>query len=604
VAQVDAGANDSDELRRCVRDLVALSTLPVIWINHDGRQIADSVAEALIAILGLEFVYIAAATGGRQIEVSRMGDRDAADRTEQLRAALAVWIGSAPPTDAVYIDNPVGAGTVRVFFLPIGFPEPAMIVAASRSPGFPSQTERLLLTVTANQMAVALRRRGAEEAVRQSEERFRQLADAMPQIVWMAQPDGHLDYYNQRWYDFTGFPQGETGFEGWRRLLHAADLRPCIETWTNSVRTGERFEIEYRFFDRISRQYRWHLGRALPVRNGDGNIIRWFGTCTDIDEQKRAAEKLQGLTQALEDRVAERTRQLEALVDLIQASLRGDIKIQTEIEPDLWPIEIDPNELELALLNIAVNARDAMPRGGTLSFSIRNKRVSHQQPGNDGIQQDSVMLTISDTGVGIPVEILSRVFEPFFTTKEIGKGTGLGLSQVYGFVKQSGGTVSLNSETGKGTAVSISFPRSLAPLRPAAPETAIDHALLKNGTVLIVDDNDEVAEVTGILLEHIGYRTHRACSATDALKMLLGRYDVDLVLTDIVMPGGISGLDLARELRRRFPKLPVLLTTGYSAAAQEATEDGFSILSKPYHRKALEEAVASIIAGKKIQKLV
>lgn len=197
---------------------------------------------------------------------------------------------------------------------------------------------------------------------------------------------------------------------------------------------------------------------------------------------------------------------------------------------------------------------------------------------------------------------MPRVFEPFFTTKEIGKGTGLGLSQVYGFVKQSGGTVSLNSETGKGTTVTISFPRSIAPLVQAAPETALDHPRLKSGTIMIVEDNDKVAEVTGTLLEHIGYRTHRACSATDALRMLLGRYDVDLVLTDIVMPGGMSGLDLARELRRRFPGLPVLLTTGYSAAAQEATEDGFPILSKPYHRKALEEVVASIIAGKEIQK--
>jgi PAS domain S-box-containing protein len=283
---------------------------------------------------------------------------------------------------------------------------------------------------------------------------------------------------------------------------------------------------------------------------------------------------------------------IEALREMLASSLRGNIEIRYDIAAGLWPVEVDPGELELALVNIAVNARDAMPDGGTITLSARN--VPH---GTDAgpLAGDFVALSLTDTGRGIPSEALPRVFEPFFTTKEVGKGTGLGLSQVHGFAYQSGGAITISSEVGRGTVITLYLPRSEAPLSVAPVVVEAPAAGRGEGTVLVVEDNPEVAEVTATLFEHLGYRVVRAPDANDALTRLQQASGIDLVFTDVVMPGSMNGVALAQEIRRRYPHIPIVLTSGYSDAAY-AAETRFALLRKPYDVTALERSVAAAVA--------
>jgi CheY-like chemotaxis protein len=272
---------------------------------------------------------------------------------------------------------------------------------------------------------------------------------------------------------------------------------------------------------------------------------------------------------------------------MIGSSLQGDIELECEMPDGLWPVEVDLSELELALVNVAVNARDAMPEGGTITLSARNATVELGEV-NDHLEGDFVAITMRDTGTGIPRELLSRVFEPFFTTKAAGKGTGLGLSQVYGFAHQSGGGITIDSKVGHGTDITIYLPRSGGPISPER-ETSDEPLRRGDGTILVVEDNPEVASVSSALLTQLGYRVTAAQGADEAL-ILLGNAQFDLVFSDIVMPGSMNGLALAREIRTRYPTLPVLLTSGYSSVARDA-EGEFTILRKPYQVAGLERAV-------------
>jgi two-component system, NtrC family, sensor kinase len=235
-----------------------------------------------------------------------------------------------------------------------------------------------------------------------------------------------------------------------------------------------------------------------------------------------------------------------------------------------------------------------MLKGGRLVLAARNETLDGRAAGAGGLAGDFVAVSITDTGEGIPADVLPRVFEPFYTTKEVGKGTGLGLSQVYGFAQQSGGLATIDSEAGKGTTVTLLLPRSTKPLLPAHLEAIAQAPRRTTRTILLVEDNEEVAEITTALLKDLGCRVKYVRTAWQALETLSAGKGIDLVLTDIIMPGGMNGLGLARTLRQRFPNLPVLLTTGYSAAAQEAVSEGFTILPKPYQRDALENAVRAI----------
>jgi PAS domain S-box-containing protein len=287
--------------------------------------------------------------------------------------------------------------------------------------------------------------------------------------------------------------------------------------------------------------------------------------------------------------------QIEAVRPMLVGSLHGDISLVVDVPAELWPVEVDVAELELALVNLAVNARDAMPEGGTFTVSARNvaahagARVA-QPPG------DRVEIALTDTGEGIAPDTIKKIFDPFFTTKAVGKGTGLGLSQVYGFAMQSGGAVGVVSQVGHGTTITLRLPRS----RGAAPvvEEAARPSLASRaeGTILMVEDNPDVSEVTATLLEQIGYRVLRAENATEALERLEEGGNVDLLFSDIVMPNGMNGIHLAQEVSLRYPNLGVLLTTGYSEVAESA-ETRFPILRKPFEAAALERAISEAMAA-------
>lgn len=283
--------------------------------------------------------------------------------------------------------------------------------------------------------------------------------------------------------------------------------------------------------------------------------------------------------------LAERIRGMDALLD---RSLGESMNVGLQLPPNLWPIEVDPSQLEVALLNIALNARDAMPDGGTLTISAENIM------GRDGVP-DQVRIDISDTGIGIPREMFAKIFEPFFTTKDVGQGTGLGLSQVYGFARASGGEVRVDSQVGIGTTMSLFIPRSSK--APSAGEAARPKAAaaVQQGLVLLVEDDAEVGSMIADMLGELGYGVERAMSAEEAISKLDQGNHYMLLLSDMVMPGKRNGLDLVREVGRRWPKLPAMLMTGYSAAAASASRENIRLLLKPYTLEDLAQQVQAAL---------
>jgi PAS domain S-box-containing protein len=276
---------------------------------------------------------------------------------------------------------------------------------------------------------------------------------------------------------------------------------------------------------------------------------------------------------------------------MIESSLRGNIVYNENIGEGVWPVKVDIAELELAIVNIAVNARDAMPNGGTFTLSVNDVALD-QEIGNNRLSGAFFAIAFSDSGTGIPPTLLSRMFDPFFTTKEVGKGTGLGLSQVYGFAHQAGGTVTADSKVGLGTTITVYLPscadQQITSKESSAAKTKTRHS--QRQTVLVVDDSAEVAEVTSSLFEHLGYETVYRDSAEAALKLLEAGTKIDFVFSDIVMPGTIDGVGLAREIGSRYPNLRVALTTGYSDAATAAPPN-LRILRKPFDTEALRDFI-------------
>jgi PAS domain S-box-containing protein len=324
-----------------------------------------------------------------------------------------------------------------------------------------------------------------------------------------------------------------------------------------------------------------------------------------IDTATRRGENLtrQLLTfsrrQHLSPSVIDIGQRIDALRKVLSSSLGSAIQLKTSIDPAIWPIEVDSSEFELALANIAVNSRDAMPEGGVISIVAENVQLTPGDVSGD-LAGEFVALSVVDAGTGIAPEILSKVFDPFFTTKRIDKGTGLGLSQVYGFAHQSGGSVSVDSELGKGTRVTIYLPRAKgdAPATRAKEPAAEDVA--GGGLVLLVEDNPVVADVSATMLTELGFGVEAVADATAALRALEAGKHFKLMFSDIVMAGQMDGVALARVVRQRRPDLPILLATGYSQAA-DAAQDEFSILRKPYQISQLGRAIATVIAQKRAQ---
>ena len=653
----------------------------------------------------------------------------------------------------------------------------------------------------------------SEELLRKSEEQFRTLAEAIPNHAWAADPDGMLNWFNRRVYEYTGAEPGGLDGEKWGLVVHPDDLARAGPTWAKSVREGTPYEVEFRL-RREDGAYRWFLGRALPVCDADGAIIRWIGTNTDITKQREIEEVQRALNHTLEARVAERTadrdrmwrlsqdlmmvvtdadevtiaavnpawqrilgwteaeligrsaidfvhpddmtlagqvqpyteevtpygrtvrryenryrhkdgawhwiswtvvavdgilqgvgrdvtqeRERAAALALAEAQLRqaqkmeavgqltggiahdfnnmlaivisslgllkrrlakgetnverfadsaleganraaslthrllafsrqqplkpeaiepgalvsglsemltrtlGEtIRIETVQGAGLWRAHADPHQLESAILNLAVNARDAMADGGKLTIETANTdlddRYVDQHAGVAAGQY--VMIAVTDTGDGMPADIVAKAFDPFFTTKDVGKGTGLGLSQVYGFVRQSGGHVKIYSEVGHGTSVKLYLPRFFGEDDSArgAPSRPLPYADTAT-TILIVEDEPSVRQLGVDMLTELGYRVLEADGAAAALRLIEAHDEIDLLFTDVIMPE-VNGRKLAEAAGKRRPGLKVLFTTGYTRNAvvhNGVLDPGVELLGKPFTVEQLGAKLRTVLDG-------
>jgi PAS domain S-box-containing protein len=275
-------------------------------------------------------------------------------------------------------------------------------------------------------------------------------------------------------------------------------------------------------------------------------------------------------------------------------SLIVNIQLAVQIPQDVWPVEIDASELELALVNVILNSREAMPQGGSITITAENVHLpDHESPKH--LAGDFVALRIADTGSGIPAEVLPKIFDPFFTTKESNRSAGLGLSQVYGFAVQSRGAVGAKSQSGKGTEITMFLPRTTA--APIGARSGEDSELATGagGLVLIVEDDADVADVTASLIDQLGYKCRLAMDAEDALQRFERGEKFDLVFSDVAMPGAMDGFGLAHALRRRYPGVPILLASGLTTP-NEAADEGILLLRKPYGLDDLRRAIINVLS--------
>jgi PAS domain S-box-containing protein len=286
---------------------------------------------------------------------------------------------------------------------------------------------------------------------------------------------------------------------------------------------------------------------------------------------------------------------------LIRRAIGGQLEIRTLLPDNLWHVFVDPSQLENALLNLAINARDAMPDGGRLTIETGNIRMDDAAVADRGglAPGDYLLVTVSDTGTGMDKDTLARAFEPFFTTKEVGKGSGLGLSMVYGFVAQSRGYVRIDSEPGLGTTVRIYLPRAADGVALAKPDIR-DRSLPRGSEkILLVEDDAMVREMVVVQLRALGYRVVSAVSGSQALEVLRRERGFDLLFTDVVMPGGLNGRQLADEARKLTPGLRVIFSSGYADGAVDhdgRLDQGVHLLNKPYRRKDLAMKVREALA--------
>ncbi|HEY8605821.1 MAG TPA: response regulator [Noviherbaspirillum sp.] len=338
----------------------------------------------------------------------------------------------------------------------------------------------------------------------------------------------------------------------------------------------------------------------LMTRGNDAAQSRIAAASVGVDRGAKLAAHLLAFArrQPLQSVVINPGRLLRDMSELLRRSLGELTTVETLLEDALWNICVDPSQLENVILNLALNARDAMGPSGRLTI-----RAQNAVPGGDEAnypergEGDYVLISVSDTGSGMPPDVLERAFEPFFTTKPAGQGTGLGLSMAYGFVKQSDGHIRLESEPGRGTAVKIFLPRcrELAPARLAPAD-----ATMVGGkeTILVVEDEHDVRDTTVVLLNNLGYRTCQAADAQDALQILENGTHVDLVFTDVMMPGPLSSVEFADRARTLLPGLQVLFTSGYSEgviAHGGRLDPRINLLPKPYTAEALSQKIRQLL---------
>ena len=327
-----------------------------------------------------------------------------------------------------------------------------------------------------------------------------------------------------------------------------------------------------------------------------------------IDESaERGAQLVQRLLafarkRPLETRVIDLNATVERATSMLERTLGEHIVVESTLSDDLWPALADPSQLEDAILNLAVNARDAMPKGGRLLIETSNVHLdeSYATQNADVVAGDYALIIVTDSGTGMPPEVVEHAFEPFFTTKEVGRGTGLGLSMVYGFVKQSGGHVKVYSEVGHGTSIKLYLPKATPDAQSSgdiAGAASIEPSPCCE-TILVVEDDPAVRQMAVSILENLGYQVRQASDGRSALDILHGDAHIDLLFTDMVMPNGISGHDLIRAARKLRPDIKALLSSGYSAQFVKTQGDGnrdIRLLNKPYRKEVLATAIRSAL---------
>ncbi|WP_096787074.1 PAS domain-containing protein [Rhodobacter sp. CZR27] len=531
----------------------------------------------------------------------------------------------------------------------------------------------------------------AEAEVIETRERFRLMAQTVPNHVWTATPEGDLDWLNDRLRDYAGLPAERLIGDGLMAVVHPDDRPRAEDVWRDAIATGRPFEQELRI-RRHDGAHRWHISRALPIRSDEGRIVRWVGTNTDIEDRKLAEEAIADLNATLEERVQQRNRELEALNDTLRQSQKMEaignlaggiahdfnnllqtvsgsvqlamralpvgsearprldqalravergatlasqllsfgrrqplapqvihlgrllhdanhivrsavgegVEIEVLVAADLWNTCVDPSNVETALLNLALNARDAMEGRGRLTIEIGNGCLdrSYARAHPDVEPGEYVTLTVTDTGCGMAPEVIDRVYEPFFTTKAEGRGTGLGMSMVYGFVKQSGGHIRICSEPGAGTSITLYLPRSLE-AEDVARSLATGPMTGGSETILLVEDDKQVRATAAGLLRDLGYRVLEAPDADRALALLESGARIDLLFTDVIMPGRLNSRQLADRAQAFHRNLPVLFTSGYtqdSIVHGGRLDSGIHLLSKPYTQEALARKVREVLS--------
>ena len=324
-----------------------------------------------------------------------------------------------------------------------------------------------------------------------------------------------------------------------------------------------------------------------------------------LDMMEQAAQRGAKLTaqllafsrrQKLEPQLVDLNHTVASMRDLLQSTMASHARIETELAPDLWGAMIDPTQIELVILNLAINARDAMEVGGVLTVSTANAVLGQPRRAEEPPPGDYVMVAVSDTGSGMAPEVLAKVFEPFFTTKAVGKGSGLGLSQVFGLAKQSGGGVRIDTAPGAGTSVKVYLPRcdDIAAPRPAVREPPL--GVDGRPVVLLVDDDSAVREITAGMLDELGYAVVEAGSGGAALEFLQQRPDVDLMLLDFAMPG-MNGAEVAREATSRRPHLPIVFVTGYADVEALAHAGEAGVIQKPFEDHELTSKLRALLEG-------
>jgi PAS domain S-box-containing protein len=638
--------------------------------------------------------------------------------------------------------------------------------------------------------------RAAHAAILDGEARLRTLADLIPQLVWTTRPDGYHDYYNERWYAYTGMARGSDDGWAFEPVLHPDDRAAALTLWRRSLETGEPYEIEYRL-RRADGEYRWFIGRALPMHDDDGAVLRWFGTCTDVHDEKQAMEALRASEErsaaiasatndvvydydiergtlwwsdavqrllalepeamaadldswaqrvyhedrervtdslaaalagsetvwsneyrfvcgdgrvahvldrglimraahsgrplrmvgtmsdlserrTLEDalhhaqkmeavgrlaggiahdfnnlltvmsgtvelmlqdmpaggplrtdadvlrettlRAAALTRQLLAFsrrqvlkaqvidlnevvastFDMLRRLIGEDIRLVSQPATALRPVRADPDQMSQVIINLAVNARDAMPAGGTLTLSTHNVRVSPAEASRmpELSAGDYVVLTVSDTGIGMDAATLARVFEPFFTTKGDAAGTGLGMATAYGIVSQSGGHIVAASEPGSGSRFRIYLPTAAESVPAADKPELATRAGSGGATVLLVEDEDGVRNLIRRVLTKKGYAIVEAVDGVDGMVQHATHADaIDLILTDLVMPR-LGGRHMVERLRDAGYTGAVLYMSGYTEDEifrRQACEPGTGFMEKPFTIDVLLEQVAKAL---------